>query len=57
MFEFSVIDKVLNMYDSIHSTRSLYKLIQVNEYLLRDKRIQNPVKDLKWSVWKNNYSF
>ena len=50
MFEFSIIGKVLNMYDSIHSTRSLYKLIQVNEYLLRDKRIQNPVKDLKWSV-------
>ena len=50
MFEFSIIDKVLNMYDSIHSTRSLYKLIQVNVYLLRDERIQNPVKDLKWSV-------
>ena len=24
--------------------------LEVNEYLLRDRRIQNPVKDLRWSA-------
>ena len=24
--------------------------LQVNEYLLRDRRIQNPDKDLKWNA-------
>ena len=24
--------------------------LQVNEYLLRDGRIQNPVRDLRWST-------
>ena len=26
--------------------------LQVNEYLLRDRLIQNPVKDLRWSAFK-----
>ena len=44
MFEFSIIARVLNMYHTIHTVRVT---LQVNEYLLRDGRIQNPAKDLK----------
>ena len=36
---------VLNMYHAIHKVT-----LQVNEYLLRDRGIQNPVKNLKWST-------
>ena len=43
MSEFKIKDKVLNMPHTRYSARS-------NEYLLRDRRIQNPVKDLTWSV-------
>ena len=34
MPEFLIIDRILNMYHTIHSARSLYKF---NEYLLRDR--------------------
>ena len=43
MSEFKIKDKVLNMPHTRYSARS-------NEYLLRDRRIQNSVKDLTWSV-------
>ena len=39
MPEFTIIDRVRNMYREVS--------LQVNEYLLRDGRIQNPVKDLR----------
>ena len=42
MSEFTIIDRVLNMCLTIQSVRSL----QVNEHLLKDVCIQNPVKDL-----------
>ena len=42
MSEFSIIDRVLNIYHTINIT------LQVNDYLLRNRRIQNPVKDLRW---------
>ena len=47
MSEFTIIDTVLNMYHIIHSVRSLDKLMST---LLRDTRIQNPIKDLRWSA-------
>ena len=43
MSEFTIIDRVLNMYDTIHNARSL----QVNGYLLKDRHIENPVKNLR----------
>ena len=33
------------MYHTLHSARLLH-----NEYLLRDRRIQNPLKDLRWNA-------
>ena len=46
-----------NRQDSEHASYSTYceVTLQVSEYLLRDSRIQNPVKD--GALWKNNYSF
>ena len=43
--EFTIIGRVFNIYHPIHSARS-----PVNEYLLRDRCIQNPVNDVKWSA-------
>ena len=40
--------RILNVPDAVHSVRSLYKLL--SSY--RDRRIQNTVKHLKWSVLK-----
>ena len=37
--EFTIIDRVLNMSQTIYSVRSIYNF-------MRDGRIQNPVKDL-----------
>ena len=42
--EFTMLDSFLNMSYAIHSARSL------TEYLLRNRRIQNPVRDLRWSA-------
>ena len=40
------------------SSNALCKIpLEVNEYLLRDRQIQEPVKDLGWAFWKINYSF
>ena len=39
------------MYHTIHSRIQVNEL-QVNDYLLRDRRIQNPVGDLRWSALK-----
>ena len=46
-----------NRQDSERASYSTYceVTLQVSEYLLRDSRIQNPVKD--GALWKNNYSF
>ena len=50
MPEFTIIDRVLNMSHTMHRvqyTSTVYKYwMQVNESLLRDGCIQNPVKDL-----------
>ena len=47
MSELIIIDSVVNMYHSIYTGRSLYKLMSI---YLRDGRIQNPVRDLRWST-------
>ena len=47
MSEFTIKDRVLNMYLTMYYTMLLYK---VSECLLRDKDIQNLVKDLRWST-------
>ena len=44
MTKFTKIDSVLNMSHTIHSAKVT---LQVNEHLLRDGCIQNPVKDLR----------
>ena len=38
--------RILNVSDAVHSIRSVYKLL--SSY--RDRRIQNTVKHLRWSV-------
>ena len=38
--------RILDVSDAVHSIRSLYKLL--SSY--RDRRIQNTVKHLRWSV-------
>ena len=38
--------RILNMFDAVHSIRSLYKLL--SNY--QDRRIWNTFKQLKWSV-------
>ena len=43
----SEFDKVLNMFHTIHSAGSPYKVV-----LLRDRHILNPVKDLTWSAFE-----
>ena len=53
MFEFTIIDRVLNKYHTIHSVRPLYKLM--NTYWETDVfRIWSKI----WNgvLWKNNYS-
>ena len=42
-------DRVLNMCHTVHS-HSCEVTLQVDEYLLRDRHIQNQVKDLRWSA-------
>ena len=42
--------RIPDMSDAVHSIRSLYKLLSSN----RDRRIQNTVKHLKWSVSQKN---
>ena len=39
---------VLNMYHTYNAQSKV--TLQVNEYLLRDRCIQNSVKDLRWST-------
>ena len=38
--------RILNVSDAVHSIRSLYKLLTSYQ----DRRIQNTVKHLRWSV-------
>ena len=45
MPEFTIIDRVLNKFDTSREVA-----LQVNEYLVRDWRIQNPVKNLRYNV-------
>ena len=45
MSEFMIIARVLNVH---HNNRM--RSLQINEYLLGDRCIQNPVKDLRWST-------
>ena len=42
-------------YESYNTQRKVP--LEVNEYLLRDRQIQEPVKDLGWAFLKSNYSF
>ena len=39
-----------NRQDSEHVSHGARVTLQVNEYLLRDRSIQNPVKDLRWTA-------
>ena len=48
MSEFLAIDRVMNMYHTIHSARSFYKLISTYWEIWR---IHNPVKDLKKQLY------
>ena len=51
MFEFRIID--VNMYQGpeyVSYNTYCEVTLQINEYLLRDKRIHNPFKDLRWSA-------
>ena len=40
--------RILNVSDAVHSIRSLYKLLSSS----RDRRIQNTVEYLRWSVFQ-----
>ena len=40
-----------------HTIKLRELTLQVNEFLLRDRPIQNVVKDLRWSALEKNYSF
>ena len=52
--EFTIIDKLLNMYHTIHRTRSLYNLMS-SYWEIRVFRTQSKIKN--GAFWKNNYSF
>ena len=52
MYEFMIIDKVLNMYRTTHIMRSLYKLMGTYWGLFGTQSKINNVE-----LWKNNYSF
>ena len=38
--------RILNVFDAVHSVRSLYKLLSSYQ----DRRVQNTVKHLRWSI-------
>ena len=38
--------RILNVFDAVHSIRSLYKLLSSYQ----DRRVQNTVKHLRWSI-------
>ena len=54
MSEFTIIDRVLNMSQTIHSARSLYKLM-ISYWKMSVFRTMSKIKDR--ALWKNNYSF
>ena len=49
MSEVTIKDRILDMYPTIHCLHEVN--LEVDEYLLKDRCIQNRVKD------KNNYTF